>query len=78
MPTPATHKLQALKQHTSATGLLTRCIEAGFIKGSVSGQQATEIKESLAYLIGHCEALQTTVNKLQAELATAQQSKLFN
>lgn len=75
---PSTKELQTLKTELGTTGKLTRCIEAGFIKGSVNGEQATELKRQLTNLVDYSQELQKQLFQLQAELAQAKQATLFN
>ncbi|GAB3990458.1 hypothetical protein GCM10028807_17670 [Spirosoma daeguense] len=75
---PSTRELQGIKQELTKTGKLTRCIEAGFIKGSINGQQATELKDTLAKVVDYCQEQQQIIFQLQTQLAQSKQSTLFN
>ncbi|MBN8820780.1 MULTISPECIES: hypothetical protein [unclassified Spirosoma] len=70
---PSTRELQALRMDLAATGNITRCIEAGFLKGTINSQQATGIKESLTRLVDYCKEQQEIIFQLQTKLAQTQQ-----
>lgn len=75
---PSTKELQTLKTELAPTGKLTRCIEAGFMRGSVNGEQAAALKQQLSNLVEYSQELQKQLFQLQTELAQAKQSTLFN
>ncbi|WP_020603154.1 hypothetical protein [Spirosoma spitsbergense] len=74
---PSTRELQAIKQDLAPTGNLTRCIEAGFLKGAINGQQANALKDMLANMVDYCQEQQSVIFKLQGQIFASQQSVIF-
>ncbi|MVM29915.1 hypothetical protein GO755_07715 [Spirosoma sp. HMF4905] len=75
---PSTRELKALKQDLQPTGTVWRCIQAGFIKGLINTQQATDLQHQLATVVDYCQEQQAIIFNLQAELAKSKQTSLFN
>jgi hypothetical protein len=71
-----TIQLQALLRDIKPGGKVHRCIEAGFLKGSVTGDQATAMKDFLTAVVEQNIEQQATINQLQEELNKANQLTL--
>jgi hypothetical protein len=65
---PNTKQLQALQRDIQPGGKLHNCIEAGSLRGSVSGEQATAMKEFLTAVLAQSIEQQATIQRLQQEL----------
>ncbi|GAB4050378.1 hypothetical protein [Spirosoma litoris] len=77
-PVPSTRELLNLKRGLLPTGTVWRCIQAGFIKGLINNQEATDLQQQLASVVDYCQEQQTIIFNLQVELARTKQTSLFN
>ena len=75
---PSTKQLLDLKRGLQQTGTIWRCIQAGFIKGAITGQQAQDLQNELTNVVDYCQEQQKIIFQLQSQLAQSKQATLFN